>query len=129
MKKVVLAFGVLFLLFAVSVVSPSCGMRSKAKGADTLKVNTTELGKSVIGFNGQTPVEISVCQGVITEIKALPNHESPAFLQRVLDSGLLKVLIGKTVEEAKATELDAVSGATYTSEALIQNIRLGLDTL
>ena len=116
-------------MFAASVVSPSCGMRSKAKGADTLKVNTTELGASVMGFNGQTPVEISVCQGVITDIKALPNHESPAFLQRVLDSGLLKKLVGKTVEEAKSAELDAVSGATYTSEALIKNIRLGLDTL
>ena len=47
----------------------------------------------------------------------------------VKESGLLEKLVGKTVEEAKTVELDAVSGATYSSEAVIKNIRLGLDSL
>jgi uncharacterized protein with FMN-binding domain len=108
------------------MVTPSCGS-SAAKGPDTLKVNTTELGASIIGFNGATPVEISICKGTITKIKALPNQESPRYLQEVLSSGLLEKLVGKTVKEAKETQLDAVSGATYTSSALIQNIQLGLE--
>ena len=36
-------------------------------------------------------------------------------------------MVGKTVKEAKETQLDAVSGATYTSSALIQNIQVGLE--
>ena len=118
--------GIGALLVSVSAVTPSCGS-SAAKGPDTLKVNTTELGASVIGFNGPTPVEISVCKGTITKIKALPNQETPRYFQLVKESGLLEKLVGKTVKEAKETQLDAVSGATFTSNALIKNIRLGLE--
>ena len=128
MKKAFLFGGIAAVLVSVSLVTPSCGLSGgKAKGPDTLKINTTQLGADVIGYNGPTPVEIAVFQGVITEIKALPNQESPRYLQKVLDSGLLNVLVGKTLEEAKETQLDAVSGATYTSEAFIKNIRLGLE--
>ena len=126
MKKLLLMAGIGALLVSVSVVTPSCGS-SAAKGPDTLKVNTTEIGSSIIGYNGATPVEISICKGTITKIKALPNQESPRYLQEVLSSGLLDKLVGKTVKEAKETKLDAVSGATYTSSALIENIQLGLE--
>lgn len=129
MRKGILILGILSVLSGTFVTSTSCGNRSAKKGADTLKVNTTELGADVMGFKGPTPVEISTVKGVITRIEALPNQESPRFFQMVVESGLLEKLVGKTVEEAKATQLDAVSGATYSSEAVIQNIRLGLDTL
>ena len=97
--------------------------------ADTLKVNTTSLASDVEGFNGTTPVEISVVKGKITRIKLLPNQETPSFLQLVIDSGLLKALDGKTVEDASKVKLDAVSGATYSSTAIIENIHRGLDSL
>ena len=97
--------------------------------ADTLKVNTTSLASDVEGFNGTTPVEISVVKGKITRIKLLPNQETPSFLQLVIDSGLLKALDGKTVEEASKVKLDAVSGATYSSTSIIENIHRGLDSL
>ena len=129
MKKAILILGILAVLGSTCLMSTSCGTNAGAKGADTLKVNTTELGAEVNGFNGITPVEISVHKGVITKIEALPNQESPRYFQAVLESGLLEKLVGKTVKEAKATELDAVSGATFSSEALIQNIRLGLEAV
>lgn len=129
MKKAILILGILAVLGTTCLMSTSCGTNAGAKGADTLKVNTTELGAEVIGFNGITPVEISVHKGVITKIEALPNQETPRYFQAVLESGLLEKLVGKTVKEAKATELDAVSGATFSSEALIQNVRLGLEAV
>lgn len=129
MKKAILILGILAVLGSTCLMSTSCGTNAGAKGADTLKINTTELGAEVIGFNGITPVEISVHKGVITKIEALPNQETPRYFQAVLESGLLEKLVGKTVKEAKATELDAVSGATFSSEALIQNIRLGLEAV
>jgi len=127
MKKIILLTAILAVLGGTCYVSTSCGARAGAKGPDTLKVNTTELGAAIIGYNGATPVEISVCQGVITDIKALPNQEGPRYWQMVMESGLVQKLIGKTVAEAKTTQLDAVSGATYSSTAFIQNIQLGLE--
>lgn len=129
MKKLLIA-AIALVLSGVCLVSNSCGTRGRAaKGPDTLKVNTTTLGADIIGFNGPTPIELCVYDGVITKIKALPNQETPRFFQRVIDSGLLNALDGKTTAEAKSTQLDAVSGATYSSTAVIKNIRLALDSL
>lgn len=119
------------VLLAASLPGASRSGRSDDTyaAADTLKVNTTSLASDVEGFNGTTPVEISVVKGKITRIKLLPNQETPSFLQLVIDSGLLKALDGKTVEEASKVKLDAVSGATYSSTAIIENIHRGLDSL
>ena len=126
MKNLLLYFVLATVFLGTFAVSSSCGNRRAAQGADTLKVNTKELAADVMGFNGTTPVEISICEGVITEIKALPNQEGPRYLQRALESGLLDRFVGKTPEEARALKVDAVTGATYTSTALIENIRRGL---
>jgi uncharacterized protein with FMN-binding domain len=125
-KKVLFYITVATVFLGTFAVSSSCGNRRAVQGADTLKVNTKELAADVMGFNGPTPVEISICKGIITDIKVLPNQEGPRYLQRVLESGLLKGLVGKTPAEARAAKLDAVTGATYTSSALIENIRRGL---
>lgn len=127
MKKTILLTGIGALLVSVCLVSPSCGISGKAKGPDTLKINTTDLGAEVMGYNGPTPVEISVFKGVITKITPLPNREGPRFLKMVEESGLYRKLVGKTLEEAKAEKLDAVTGATFTSSAMIKNIQLGLE--
>ena len=129
--KILLLSAIALVLSGVCLVSGSCGprTRTRTKGPDTLKVNTLETGAAIIGFNGPTPIELCVYNGVITEIKALPNQETPRFFQRVLDSGLLTALIGKTPAEARSTPLDAVSGATYSSTALIKNIHLALDAV
>lgn len=89
-------------------------------------VNTEKLGKEVMGYAGTTPVEITVTDGKIEKIEALPNSETPGFFQRVQESPIFTALIGKTVKEASEVKLDAVSGATFSSKAVIENIRLGL---
>lgn len=126
MKKILLLVAIVTVLSGTFAVSTACGS-SQTNGPDTLRINTTDLGKDIIGYNGPTPVEITVVSGNIVDIKALPNMEGPRYMQAVRDGGLLKKLVGKSVKEAKDIELDAVSGATYTSNALIKNIRLGLE--
>lgn len=129
MKQTILILGILTVLGGTFVTSTSCGTRTGSPKADTLRINTTQMGADILGFNGATPVEISLVKGVITEIKALPNQETPRFFQRVVDSGLLDTLVGKTVEEARTMQLDAVSGATFSSNAVIQSIRRGLESV
>ena len=115
------------LLVSVGLVSSACGSRSSKKApADTLVVNTTELCKEVIGYNGPTPLKISVVNGVVASVEALPNTETPRFFDRVVASGLLNAVVGKKVSEAVEMPLDAVTGATFSSEAVIQNLRAGL---
>lgn len=89
-------------------------------------INTTELCKDIIGYSGPTPVEISVVDGKIQKIKSLPNRETPEFYGAIRNSDMLESLDGKTLEEAIATPIDGVSGATYTSKAIIANIKAGI---
>ena len=111
-----------FLLCALVCVSVAAASR-KPK---TVVINTEKLGKEVMGYAGTTPVEITFVDGKIDKVVALPNSETPSFFQRVQESPIFTALIGKTVKEASEVQLDAVSGATYSSKAVIENIRLGL---
>jgi uncharacterized protein with FMN-binding domain len=126
-KKLMLLAAIAAFLVSVGFVSSACGSRSsKNAQADTLIVNTTELCKEVIGYDGPTPLKITVVKGVVTSVEALPNTETPRFFDMVLESGLLKSVVGKKVSEAAAMPLDAVTGATYSSQAVIENLRAGL---
>lgn len=119
MKRMITLLGC--ALICLSVAAACKGPKTKS-----FVIDTKELGKEVIGYAGTTPVEITVTNGRIEKIEALPNAETPGFFQRVKDSGIFTALNGKTVEEASKVQLDAVSGATFSSKAVIENIRLGL---
>ena len=106
---------------AVCLVAAAAGAKPKS-----FVVNTTKSGKSVMGFAGTTPVEITVTDGKVEKVVALPNKETPAYFQKVLDSPIFTKLLGKTVQEAAEVKLDAVSGATFSSKAVIENINIGL---
>lgn len=127
MKKLMLLAAVAALLVSVGLVSSARGARSAGQApADTLVINTTDLCKDVIGYDGPTPLVIKVVNGVVASVEALPNTESPSYFDRVIKGGLLKAVVGKKVDEAAKMQLDAVSGATYSSEAVIENLRAGL---
>ena len=126
-KKSILLAAVAALLLSIGLVSSARGARfSQPAPADTLVINTTELCKDVIGYDGPTPLLIKVVDGVVARVEALPNTESPSYFERVIQGGLLKAVVGKKVNEAARMRLDAVSGATYSSEAVIENLRAGL---
>ena len=93
----------------------------------SLVINTSDIGREIIGYSGVTPVEITVRDGRISGIIALPNQETPEFIGSVRNSNLLESLNGKTLQEAARTKIDAVSGATFTSNAVIKNIEAGIN--
>lgn len=114
---------VIILLLGASMCLSAAAANKTPK---TIVINTEKLGKEVLGYAGPTPVKITVTDGKIETIEALPNDETPGFFQRVKESPIFTALIGKTVKEASEVKLDAVSGATFSSKAVIENIRLGL---
>ena len=128
MKRAILLAALAALLFTLGLSGSAQGNgnASRPAPADTLVVNTTDLCKNVIGYDGPTPLKISVVKGVVVKVEALPNTESPSYFKLVLDSGLLQTVLGKKPAEAAKMPLDAVSGATYSSEAVIENLRAGL---
>lgn len=87
-------------------------------------INTTTLSDA-IGFASETPLEIYISNAdVITEVKALPNEETPDFFNRA--STILSEWKGMSVEEAMSYKVDAVSGATMSSNAIIDNFNAGI---
>ena len=116
----------MIILLACALLSLSVAAACKGPKEKSFVINTEKLGQDVLGYAGPTPVEITVTNGKIEKIEALPNLETPGFFQRVKESSIFTALIGKTIKEASEVQLDAVSGATYSSKAVIENIRLGL---
>lgn len=93
----------------------------------TITINTTEIGRDIIGYAGPTPVEITLKNGKIVKIKGLPNQETPEFYGAVRNSDILESLDGLTLKEASERHIDALSGATYSSSAIIGNIKAGIN--
>lgn len=128
MKRILFLAALAALFLSAGLAGRAGGPRTGVKApADTLVINTTELCKDVIGYDGPTPLVIKVVGGVVASVEALPNTESPSYFERVIKGGLLKAVVGKKVSEAAKMPLDAVSGATYSSEAVIENLRTGLN--
>jgi len=124
-----------FITIAAAVLLlSSCGTNPKVNSepvrmeGDSLIVNTEVLGASIEGYRGAVPLEVVVIKGKIADIRVLPNDETPRYLNRVM-YGLKDKWLGKTISKAYKTEVDAVSGATYTSEAIISNMKLALEEL
>ena len=92
----------------------------------TYIVNTTTLGKKVIGYVDTTPVKIYIKKNKIEKIEVLKNQETPKYLAQV-KKAMLNAWDGLTIKAAKAKKVDAVTGATFTSEALVENVKQGLD--
>ncbi len=105
---------------------------AKALKNDTLEmtpdgafvVNTKPLAKDVQGYGGPVPLKIHIKDGRVVAVEAEPNAESPDFFNRAKE--LLNHWQGKSVDEASAEEVDAVSGATFSSRAIIANMQRGL---
>ena len=89
-------------------------------------INTTQLGKDVQGFLGTTPVKIYIQKNKVVKIEAMKNQETPKYFLKV-KKHLLDKWNGVKVKDAKKMKVDAVTGATYSSKAVIENVQLGLD--
>ena len=105
---------------------------AKALKNDTLEVtpdgafvvNTKPLAKDVQGYGGPVPLKIHIKDGRVAAVEAEPNAESPDFFNRAKE--LLNHWQNKSVDEALAAEVAAVSGATFSSRAIIANMQRGL---
>ena len=115
------------------LLSASLCLMSFMAGDDTMTkengvyvINTTELGKNVEGYNGPTPLKIYINNNKVEKIEALKSFETPKYYVKV-KKALLEKWNGLKVKDAKALKVDGVTGATFSSEAVIKNVQVGLD--
>lgn len=89
-------------------------------------VNTTALGKDVQGYAGTTPVKVYIKKNKVEKVEFLKNQETPKYFTRVK-----KALQGKwdglKVKDAAALKVDGVTGATFSTDAVVKNVQLGLE--
>ena len=109
-----------------------CGLAAQAddvmkKEKDgTYVVNTTTLAQDVEGYNGSTPVEIYIKKNKIVKVVLLKSQETPKYNARIKKQ-MLPAYEGQKVSKNKYAEVDGLTGATFTSDAVKENVKRGLE--
>jgi len=96
-------------------------IRTTADG--TVIISTTQIAKDIVGYAGNVPLDIYMKAGRIVKVVPLRNAESPSFFSRVKQSGLLSAWNNLSPDEAAAKQVDGVSGATFSSRAVIKSVQ------
>ena len=121
-KKVIIAC--LTLSFLWIGAKKDDGVITKENGVYV--VNTTTLATDVEGYIGTTPLKIYIQKNKIQKIEALQNQETPKYFAKIKKQ-LLDKWNGMTVKEAQKAQVDGVTGATMSSDAVKENVKRGLD--
>ena len=121
------AFSIAALATAQTTATPATDAQPLVKLSDgTVVVNTTSMSEDVKGYRATTPLEIYIKSGKIVKIEALRNQESPKYFINVKKE-LLPKYEGMKVSKVASTQVDAVTGATLSSNAVIENVKRGID--
>jgi uncharacterized protein with FMN-binding domain len=89
-------------------------------------IDTTTLGKNVEGYQAPTPLKVYIKNDKVEKIEFLKSQETPKYYIKV-KKALVDKWNGLTVKNAKTQQVDVVTGATFSSEAVIENVHLALD--
>jgi electron transport complex protein RnfG len=127
-KRIIALTSVLLVLAIISVIfiCATTGDKVMTKEKGVYIVNTTTLTQDVQGYNGPTPLKIYIKDDKIQKIEALPNDETPNFFERV-KANMLNKWNGMTVKAAATANVDVVTGATYSSNAVKANVKAGIN--
>lgn len=112
---------ILIILFAIGWQRDSLfGNRLDAQ-AGVAKNQKYEVAQ---GYSGPVPVSLIVDKnGNVEKVVLGANSETPRFVESITSEGLLESWNGLNLEKAANFTPDAISGATYTSMAIIANVR------
>ncbi len=114
------------LIFGVLMMSAMPGDEPLTRNGKQYIINTTTISKSVKGYLGNTPLKIYITNNKIDKIEALPNKETPKYFLKVKNQ-MLDKWNGMTVTKALTADVDGVTGATFSSDAVKKNVKLGLE--
>ena len=125
MKKRYMMLG-LTMMMALTMQSFIANDDTMTKENGVFVINTTNLAKDVEGYNGSTPLKIYIKKDKVERIEFLKSMETPKYYAKV-KKALMDKWNGLKVKDAMTQQVDVVTGATYSSEAVIKNVQAGLD--
>lgn len=120
MKKILLA---VLLVFAMTAQADNVMTKTQD---GTYIINTTTLAKDVEGYAGATPLEVHIQKNKIVKVVVLKNQDGPKYNAKVKKEMLPKYE-GMNVKKGTVQDVDAVTGATFTSKAMQENIRRAVE--
>ncbi len=125
--------GVVTLEEAKELFTEATSLEHRENGVYEVKGSAGPLGfvmksvpysNDIAGFMGPTPLLIALdSDSHVTKVVALKNDETPRFFELVKKKGLLDSWNGLTPSEAAAKEVEAVSGATFSSNSVIGSMQ------
>jgi electron transport complex protein RnfG len=112
----------------MAVALGSAGKKEKVmtKENGVYIVNTTTLSKDVKGYEGPTPLKVYIKDGKIQKIEFLENQETPRYWKACVNH-LQNKWDGMSVSEAMTKQVDGRTGATYSSDAVKQNVKIAVE--
>jgi electron transport complex protein RnfG len=126
MKKMMMGCLALIALAATLQSAAPQGDEVMTKENGTYIVNTTTLGKDVIGYVASTPVKVYIKKDKIEKVEFLKNQETPKYMARV-KKAMINKWDGLKVKDAAKQKVDGVTGATFSSNAITKNVQLALE--
>ena len=117
-----LALGFFAVMFAVENMG-----KKTVESLALEEIYTQPLCSGIIGYNDIVPLKITMADGRISDIEILDNRETPKYMKRVVEGGLVEKFYGLTPSEVAGLDVDAVSGATFTSNAIIKSVRATME--
>ena len=114
------------LVAAALMISAMPGEPVITKNGKQAIVNTTTIAADIKGYNGPTPLKIYITNNKIDKVEALPNEETPKYFFKVKKQ-VLGQWDGMTVNNATKAKVDAVTGATMSSECVQKTLVRGLE--
>lgn len=121
MRKLLLS---MLLMTAFIQVYADDVMRKEKDG--TYVVNTTTLADDVKGYIESTPVEVYIKKNKIVKVVLLKNQETPKYNAKVKKQ-MVPLYEGQKISKKSTVEVDGVTGATFTSDAVKENVKRGLE--
>lgn len=89
-------------------------------------ISSAPYAPHIKGFAGPTPLFIYVdSKGTIKQIAAQDNAETPDFFRRAFTT-IAPQWVGLKADEAASKEVDAITGATFSSHAIISNVKMAM---
>lgn len=87
-------------------------------------LTTKNLARNVIGYGGPIPLHLIFEDEKLVRIELLENQETPSFMDWVVDEGFLHEWDNLSPDEILQHEVDIITGATMTTEAIIQSVQI-----
>ena len=108
----------------LTVIAFFCAISANAqmtKEGKVYKINTETLCNTK-GYKGTTPLVVSIEGNQISDIEVPRNQEGPKYMKMVYE-GLIAKYVGMKIKDVETNNVDAVTGATFTSKAVIDNVK------